>query len=100
MTADEFTRRAWILRLGGAAALGQFSASAAAPPEKLPPGLYEPSLQHLAHSLKAASAPLPELLSPRHFGAEDSSLLKKIVALILGEEAWMPVVLEIVAWID
>jgi hypothetical protein len=102
MTPNEITRRGWFLRLGGAAALSQFSAAdaAAAPPEKLPPGLYEPSLQHLAHSLKAATVPLPELLSQRYFGAEDFSLLKKIVALILGEEASMPAVLEIAAWID
>ena len=102
MTPDEITRRGWILRLGGAAAFSQFSAAdaAAAPLEKLPPGLYEPSLQHLAHSLKAATAPLPELLSPRYFGVEDFPLLNRIVALVLGEEASVPVVHEVAAWID
>ncbi len=99
MTSNEFTRRGWILRLSGAAALSQIS-TAAATPEKLPPGLYEPSLQHLAHSLKAAAVPLPELLAPRYFGEEDFSLLKRIVALILGEEASVPVVHEVAAWID
>jgi hypothetical protein len=102
MTPDELTRRGWILRLGGAAALSQFSApdAAAAPPEKLPSGLYEPSLQHLAHSLNAATAPLPEVLLQHHFRTEDFSLLKTIVARVLGEEASMPTVLEVATWID
>lgn len=102
MTPDEFTRRGWMLRLGGAAALSRFSVpdGAAAPPEKLPPGLYEPSLQHLAHSLKAATAPGPALLSPHHFGTEDFLLLKTIVAQVLGEEPSTPTVLEVAAWID
>jgi hypothetical protein len=102
MTADEFTRRGWILRLGGAAALNRIStpALAAASSDKLPPGLYEPSLQHLAHSLKTATAPSPELPSQHHFGAEDFSLLKTLVALILGEEASTPMVFEIATWID
>jgi len=102
MIPDEFTRRGWIRRLGGAAALNRISATglAAASPEKLPPGLYEPSLQHLAHSLKTASAPSPELPSSHHFGAENFSLLKTLVALILGEEAATPVVLEVATWID
>lgn len=102
MTPEELTRRGWILRLSGAAALSQFSApgGAAAPPEKLPPGLYEPSLQHLAHSMKSASAAGPELLSPHYFGTEDFSLLKTLVGLILGEDASTPAVLEVAAWID
>lgn len=102
MNPAEFTRRGWILRLGGAAALSRLSTpdAAAAPPEKLPPGLYEPSLQHLAHSLKEATAPGPELASPHHFGTEDLSILKTIVSLVLGEEASSPVVLDIALWID
>lgn len=102
MTPDELTRRNWILRLGGGAALSQFSVpdAAAAPPEKLPPGLYQPSLQHLAHSLKAAAAPGAEPLLRHHFGAEDFALLKTIVARVLGEEASIPSVLEIAGWID
>lgn len=102
MTADEFTRRGWILRLGGAAVITRISTPglAAASPEKLPPGLYEPSLQHLAHSLKTATAPSPELPSSHHLGAEDFSILKTLVALILGEEASTPIVLEVAAWID
>lgn len=67
MTCDEFTRRGWILRMRGAAALSGISTTdlAAAPREKLPPGLYEPSIQHLAHSLKGA-APDPGPFPPRH----------------------------------
>jgi hypothetical protein len=101
MTPEELTRRGWILRLSGAAALSQFSppGGAAAAPEKLPPGLYEPSLQHLAHSMKSASAPGLELLSPQYFGAEDFALLRTLVGLILGEDASTPTVLEVATWI-
>ena len=59
MMRDEFTRRAWILRLGGATILTGFSGSGldaqesgASESGKLPPGLYQPSLDHLAHAPK------------------------------------------------
>jgi hypothetical protein len=102
MTPDEFTRRGWILRLGGAAALSGIRATGlgAAEHPPLPPGLYEPSLQHLAHSLKAAAAPSPEPRLPRYFGEADSALLGSLVARILGEGSSDPTVLEIAGWID
>ena len=102
MTPDEFTRRGWILRLGGAAALSGIRGTGldAAEHPQLPPGLYEPSLQHLAHSLKAATAPSPEPRSLRYFGEEDSALLVSLVARILGEGSSDPTVLEIAGWID
>ncbi len=102
MTPDEFTRRGWILRLGGAAALSGIRGTGleAAEHPQLPPGLYEPSLQHLAHSLKAAAAPSPEPRLPRYFGEEDSALLGSLVARILGEGSSDPTVLEIAGWID
>jgi len=96
------SRRGWILRLGGAAVLQGISAAdlGAAERPQLPPGLYEPSLQHLAHSLKTNVEAAPEPLSPRHFGAEDFSLVRSLVALMLGEEPSTPTVLEIAVWID
>jgi hypothetical protein len=102
MIPDEFTRRGWIVRIGGAAALSgiRVTGLGAAEGHPLPPGLYEPSLQHLAHSLKAATAPGPEPLSSRHFGKEDFALLATLVALILGEGPSDPTVFEIAAWID
>src|ERR1700689_4757852 len=60
------TRRQWILRLGEAAVLAGFSGSAseelaagyepqapgaAVVPTALPPGLYDPSGEHMAHAL-------------------------------------------------
>ena len=102
MTPGEFSRRSWILRLGGATLLSGFGGAeldgAEQPP--LPPGLYEPSLQHLAHSLKTSMAPGPEPLAPRYFAADDLSLVRMLVAVILGEEPSASVVVEVAGWID
>jgi hypothetical protein len=101
MTHDEFTRRAWILRLGGATVLRGFSGGLdAADKTPLPPGLYEPSLDHLAHSLKTVTAPMPDPLPPRYFAPEDFSLIQELVGLTLGEEPAAPPVPEIALWID
>jgi hypothetical protein len=102
MTPNEFTRRGWLLQLGGAAALHGISATdlGAAERPPLPPGLYEPSLQHLAHSLKANIQPAAEPVSPRHFNPEDFSLVRTIIAIMLGEEPSAPTVLDIAVWID
>src|SRR5690242_2924768 len=96
------TRRGWILRLGGAAVLQGTSAADLGAVERppLPPGLYKPSLQHLAHSLKANTEPALEPLSPRNFGPEDFALVRTLVARTLGEEPSAPTVLEIAVWID
>lgn len=100
MSANELTRRVWILRLGGAAALtGIRGSDLNAASSKLPPGLYEPSLQHLAHSLQApADASLTG--APRYFAPEDFQLIQELTALILGEEPSTAPVPEIAAWID
>jgi len=102
MSPDALSRRGWILRLGGAAVLQGISATdlAAAQRPPLPPGLYEPSLQHLAHSLKANIEPAAAPLAPRYFGPDDFSLARTIITLILGEEPSAPAVLEIAVWID
>jgi hypothetical protein len=102
MMHDELTRRTWILRLGGATVLTGFSGSGldASESSKLPPGLYQPSLDHLAHALKTVTAPLPEPPPPRYFAIRDFSLIQELVALILGEEPSTPPVPEIAIWID
>jgi hypothetical protein len=102
MTRDEFTRRAWILRLGGATVLTGFSGADldAAEKTKLPPGLYGPSLDHLAHSLKAMTASEPGPHATRYFAADDFSLIQELAALMLGEQPGAPPVPEIAAWID
>lgn len=99
---DEFTRRAWILRLGGATVLSGVSGAVldAAEEPKLPPGLYQPSLQHLAHSLKAATSPRSLPFPPQYFAAEDYNLIQDLVSLVLGEEPSTPPVPEITVWID
>jgi hypothetical protein len=101
MTHDESTRRAWMLRLGGATVLTGFSgALEAADKPPLPPGLYEPSLDHLAHSLKSVTAPAPDAPSPRYFAPEDFSLFQELVGLMLGEDPATPPAPEIAVWID
>jgi len=101
MTHDEITRRAWILRLSGATVLTGVSGdldAAGKPP--LPPGLYEPSLDHLAHSLKTVTAPVSDPPPPHYFASEDFSLIQALIGLILGEEPTAPPVPEIAVWID
>jgi len=102
MTHDEFTRRAWILRLGGATVLTGFSGGGLDAAEKtnLPSGLYGPSLDHLAHSLKTMTAPEQGPPPPCYFPSEDFSLIQELAALMLGEEPSAPPVPEIMAWID
>ena len=102
MTDDELTRRRWILNLGGTVALAGMSgvvldAEVAAP---LPPGLYGPSTDHLAHIL-AAKAPSTEVpYVPRFFSPADFHLISHLVGLTLGEVASYPPVPEIARWID
>src|ERR1700736_5276897 len=102
MSMEDSTRRRWLLHLGGITALAglsgaDFEALAATP---LPPGLYEPSLDHLTHILQppktSDAAPDP----PRFFQGADFDLLKRLTALILGEQDDTPPVPEIAAWID
>ena len=101
MEPDELTRRLWLLRLGSGAVLTGLSSpdleAAVQPP--LPPGLYQPSMDHLAHALKAAAEPAPPS-SPLFFSAAEYQQLQNLVAQMLGEEPKTPPVPEITAWID
>ncbi len=102
MSENELSRRGWILRIGGAALLHEIDLGAVSAAEKqpLPVGLYEPSLQHMAHALKVATASPAGPPIPQYFGAEDFALIRTLVARILGEEVSDPIVLEVAAWID
>lgn len=110
---NELTRRQWILRLGGTAILVGFSgvvkeaeteAVSATEPiasalAALPPGLYEPSNDHLSHALSSDSRFHPILqgtetdyvrphsgpYEPQAFSVEEFSNIRRIVELILGE---------------
>src|ERR1017187_9682436 len=89
MEPDEFTRRLWLLRLGSGVVLTGFSGLdlEAAAQSPLPPGLYQPSIDHLAHVLKPVAA-------------AEYQQLKDLVGRTLGEDPGTPPVPEITAWID
>ncbi len=98
---DELTRRDWLLQVSSGMALSgltsqDLSADAEAP---LPPGLFQPSADHLAHVLKpvAAGESWP---SPLFFAVKEYQQLAGLVAMILGEDPGTPPVPEITAWID
>ena len=103
------TRRKWLLQLGGGVALAGWSASDLEAVE-LPPGVYEPSRDHLGHAL--AGHPVapggetelvqarPATAQPAFFSSDDFRTMIRLTALILGETEETPVVREIAEWID
>lgn len=124
----ELTRREWLLRLGETVALLGFSGAACASdqtgatpaavsengPLELPPGLYEPSNDHLTHAL-ATDAPFHPIppgsetdytrprtgpFVPQFFSTEEHRVLTRIVELMLGESPGAPVAREIAEWLD
>lgn len=101
MDAEEPSRRMWLLRLGGGALLAGCSGIdlGAADDVQLPPGLYEPSIDHLAHVLKPAPAD-PQPSAPLFFEAAEYRKLQSLIAQMLGEEPGTAPVPEIAAWID
>jgi hypothetical protein len=105
MDAEELSRRMWLLRLGTGALLAGCSGIdlGAAEGVKLPPGLYEASLDHLAHVLKPAQQDAQTAVQPAaplFFEAAEYQQVQALVARTLGEEAETPPVPEITAWID
>lgn len=110
------TRREWILRLGEAAVLAGFSGVAAdglTSPESLtvpdtassialPPGLYDPSGEHMAHVLfrdsrfitpppgsetEYAVARTASAFEPAFFSQEDFKVARRLVVLVLNSRA-------------
>lgn len=101
MNREELSRRMWLLRLGSGALLAGCSGIdlPAADPVKLPPGLYQPSIDHLAHVLKPApNSAQPS--APLFFDAAEYPQLQTLIAQMLGEDPATPPVPEIAAWID
>jgi len=101
MDAEEMNRRVWLLRLGSGALLAGWSGVdlSAADGGKLPPGLYEPSADHLAHVLKPVpSSSQPP--APLFFDAAEYRQLQDLIARMLGEETGTPPGPEVTAWID
>jgi len=97
----DFSRRTLITGLGGTVALIPFTGAPINTAEslKLPQGLYEPSLEHLAHALKETAEPIA-IPEPRYFSGQDLILVRTLTGLILGVDPAFPPVPEIVSWID
>jgi len=104
---DDLTRRQWILRLGEFVALAgvsgivpELSALAAQHTKStvLPPGLYEPSQDHLVHALSGGgknwtppagseteyAVPGSSPYQPQFFSLEEFTLVTRIVEILLG----------------
>jgi Gluconate 2-dehydrogenase subunit 3 len=104
------TRRQWLLRLGEATALagfrGELGGAWAEPPDQakaglLPPGLYEPSVEHLAHAFRSdghfhyippgsETDYVPPRQGPFHplfFTPPEFAMVRRIAELLLGESA-------------
>lgn len=107
------TRRAWLLRLGSAVVLSGSSGATLEAAEAaqtlpaagaLPPGLYLPSPDHLAHAL-AADDPFAKIppgseteyvrprsgpFIPQSFTPDDFAVVRRLVEIILGEDLKNP----------
>lgn len=108
-TADDLSRREWILRLGEFVALAgisgvvpEFAATLRAQEQPhagaLPPGLYEPSQDHLVHALSSAGKNwtppsrsetdyvVPSIVAyrPQFFSEEEFSTVTRMMEILLG----------------
>ena len=124
--SPDLTRREWLLRLGGTAVLIGFrgapvtgnDGSANAAVDRLPPGLYDPSLDHMTHVLESDGRffhapagsetdflrPPSGPFEPQFFSPPDFAVVKRLVALFLGEPdtngELASTTVEISEWID
>lgn len=101
------TRREWLVSLGSAVVLSGFPGAAVQGQQEshaagaaLPPGLYEPSFDHLSHALAGESPFLPVPLGteteyvrprsgpflPQGFTHEEFGVVRRLVEIILGED--------------
>jgi hypothetical protein len=103
------TRRRWLLQLGGGVVLAGWS-GADLDAAELPPGVYEPSRDHLGHALAGHPVavggetqlvqPRAATFQPAFFSRDEYSTIARLAALLLGETPETPVVREIAEWID
>jgi Gluconate 2-dehydrogenase subunit 3 len=120
---DDLTRRAWLLRLGEVTALAGIAglvpdlAAAMTPTVQnaaagLPPGLYEPSVEHLTHVLAVRHAPFvprgaeTDFAVPRRgpfqplfFSHHELDVVTRLVGILLGSVD-AGALSETVAWLD
>lgn len=100
------TRREWLVSLGSAVVFSGFRATPGQAGEQpqsaavLPPGVYEPSFDHLSHALSGEGRLLPvplgtetEYLRPRSssfvpqaFAQQEFPVIRRLVEIILGED--------------
>jgi hypothetical protein len=124
--SPHITRREWLLRLGGTAVLMGFQGSpvesqggpSALKTNQLPPGLYDPSQDHMTHALEsdgrffhARAGSETDFLrppigpfQPQYFSPPDFAVVERLVALFLGEpdtnSEMASAMAEISGWID
>ncbi len=101
MSESETSRR-WILRLGAGAVLTGFRGEPAECAETLPPGLFLPASDHLAHVIQAAarSRPLTNY-EPEFFTPGELEKVRTTVAVLLGDiPNASQVTRDIANWID
>jgi hypothetical protein len=119
---DDLTRRAWLLRLGELTALAGVAGMVpdlagamtltAQQLAALPPGLYEPSGEHLSHVLGARDAPVvprgaeTEFAVPRggpvqpvFFTRHELDIVTRLVGILLGNVD-ARALSETIAWLD
>lgn len=126
----DLTRREWLLHLGGTAILMGFQGvpvagqggGTAVPllgeTVQLPPGLYEPSKEHMIHALTSDdrfypipagsetdfARPLSRPLQPQFFSPAEFQVVKRLVASVLGESEGRreaeATISEVAEWID
>ena len=116
------SRREWLMNFGSAVVLsgfrgipGRWTQQPPAAAAALPPGLYQPSLDHLNHALNSEGSffPVPagtetEYVRPRSgpfvpqaFSPEEYRLVRRLVEMLLGEENQTAHTYDEVAeWID
>jgi hypothetical protein len=98
------TRREWFMQLGAGVVLTGCSASDLDAAE-LPPGVYEPSRDHLSHALAGhglaagSETELAQMRSP-FFKPNEGPFIVILTAALLGETPDAPVVREVADWID
>jgi hypothetical protein len=98
------TRREWFMQLGAGVLLCGCSASDLDAAE-LPPGIYEPSRDHLSHALAGhglAAGSETELVEvrSRFFKPDEYLFIELLTAALLGETPDVPIVHDVADWID
>jgi hypothetical protein len=102
VSESEVSRR-WVLQLdAGVVLTGLSGEPAAGASQALPPGLYLPTPNHLAHVIKAAASSRPlAKYEPRFFTPGALEVVRTIVATLLGGiPNAAQVTIDIANWID